>query len=170
LFLFFNDFLNFYLPLGLSFFFEIAIEHGSINATIELIGMKSIAHAIGKLVKHLSIVELYLVFDEISHSIMLTQISELRQLFLIHRNCVTLCHLLLKLLIFLPLFVKLLKFTGNENFEVYWLFTFLLPFAHVVAHFFKIGLNLIHFLLMDIIDQIQQFPLHFLMFGINQIV
>lgn len=51
-----DNFLYFFLALSQFFFFKVAIKHGSIDATVELVRMESIAHTVGKLIKHLSVV------------------------------------------------------------------------------------------------------------------
>jgi hypothetical protein len=72
--------------------------------------MKSISNSIHELVEHLPIIELYLVFHEVPHSIVLAQVLELSQLLLVPVDCVTLRQLLLKLEPFFSFFLELLNF------------------------------------------------------------
>ena len=139
-FLLINDL--FYLNLRFSqlFLFKVTIQKSPINTRVQFISMESISLTINKLVDQLPVTKLDLLLDEILHSILLAQVSQLGQLFLTLRHSVTTGHLLLKLGSLLFLLFKLLNLGNNKDFKVDGLLAFLLPLSHIVRYFLEVVL------------------------------
>jgi hypothetical protein len=165
-----DDLLNFQLSLSLILLLELTIEHGSINARIKLISMEGIAHAIGKLIENLPVIQLHIVLYEISHTIVFAEVLQLRQLLPILVHCVTLGHLGLKLLLFLSFLLQLSDLAHHENLKINRFLTLPLPLPHIRTDLLEIMLQLLHLFLVDMVDQVQQLPLHVLVLGRYQLL
>ena len=164
-----NDLLNSDLSPRLLLLLEIAIKHGSIDARVELVSVEGVAHTVRELVKHLPVIQLDVVFYEVPHAIVLAQVSKFSQFLAIFRNSVTLSHLVLKLELFLALVLELVQLLDDKDLKVDGFFALALPLAHVCGHILEIFLNFLHFITVNAVDEVQQFSLHFLVLGLDQL-